>query len=168
MREAAASVKIGRTLIAWLLWAGACWGQLRGQMTVSVDTTVLQRLDALAKDSVEHVACLYGSASPRGFFVVAYELPSQEPIGTHNVAAADCPTALAHWHHHPVPADSSRERYLYYSMTDQHSFLTTSNAPIAFIGVPGKWCMWTRLQVKEGWDTHQVPLRVIEGQCVSF
>ncbi len=137
---------------------------------VSVDSQVVQALDALAHDSVEHIACLYGRTAPDTFFLTTVGFPAQKPIGTHNVVGdtGDCWSALAHWHNHPVPRDSVAESYLYYSLTDEHTFTRTTNTPLAIVGVPGAWCIWTRRQVLQGYIANLTPLPPVPAQCIRL
>lgn len=160
--------RLGRWLFLWALWAGSCEG-LPGQ-SVAIDSTLARALDQLSRDSVEHVACIYGRTAPDTFFLAFYTLPKQTPIGTHNVASDEdaCWAALAHFHNHPVPKDSVAESYLYYSLTDEHTFTKTINAPLAIVGVPGAWCIWTRRQVVQGYAMNLTPLPPVLDQCIRI
>jgi hypothetical protein len=157
---------VRRTVVAYFLWLITTCGGAFGQ-NVFVDAATASALNELAKDSVEHVACLYGFTRPDSVFVISYALPRQAPIGTHNVtdAADDCAAALVHWHSHTVPKDSVAPAYLYYSLTDEHSFINTTQAMLAAVGVPGGWCIWTRLQVLEGYHRNLTPLPPVRSQC---
>ena len=156
--------------LAWaiLAWGGAC-RELYGQQ-VAIAPEVLQALDRLSRDSVEHVACLYGETVPDTIKLLMYQVPPQSPIGTHSVRANTdgCFAALAHWHSHAVPPDSSGQNYLYYSFTDTRTFLTTSQAPVAMVGVPGIVCVWTRREVKAADDAHLIVLPSVPVHCLSY
>lgn len=157
--------KVGVVLAALTAFALSANAQ-----AVTVDSSVAKALDSLARDSIEHVACLYGHSAPDTFYLTAYGLPAQIPIGTHNVVghAGDCWSALAHWHNHPVPKDSVAESYLYYSLTDEHTFTRTTNTPLAIVGVPGAWCIWTRQQVLDGYLRNLTPLPPYPRQCIKL
>jgi hypothetical protein len=156
---------VSRTLVAWLFWFGSCTSQVKPQ-AISMTDTVSAQLTSASAAPTEHVYCLYGTTVPGNFWISQ----AVEQLATfsdgHNVAApTGCP-ALAVWHNHPVPADSEPRTYLYFTMTDQHTFLTEEEAPLAFVGVRGgMWCGWSRHQVKQAWDLHVVVLGPVTGQC---
>lgn len=158
--------KVGAALLVF----GAAMADRACGQAVVVDSAVAIPLQRLAQDSVEHVACIYGRAVPDTFYLTSFTLPIQKPLGTHNVAADtnDCWSALAHWHNHPVPKDSVAASYLYYSLTDEHTFTKTENAPLAVVAVPGVWCIWTHRQVQEGYDMNLTPLPGKPQQCIAL
>lgn len=160
--------RLERTLLWLVCWIGSC-GEIRAQ-AVKIDSSIAHALDALAHDSVEHAACIYGRTVPDTFFLLSYTLPKQTPVGTHGLSADDndCWSALAHWHSHPVPRDSAPENYLYYSLTDEHTFAKTTNVPLAIVSVPGARCLWTRRQVVRGYDMNLTPLPPAPEQCVKL
>ena len=153
--------------LAWSLLT-LCYACELGAQEVIMDSSVAAVLDSLARDSVEHVVCLYGATKPGTVALLAYTMPRQQPIGTHNVSAAveDCLAAIGHFHNHPIPKDSTAASYLYYSLTDEHSFIKSSQALIALVGVPGMVCGWTRQQVQEGLAMNLTPLPAIPAQSV--
>ena len=138
--------------------------------TVKVDSLLFEQLQPYAADTLEHIVCLYGSTHGDTIQLSSFYLPEQHPLGHHGaVGDADkCRAALAIWHDHAVPLDSAawKRDYLYFTLTDQHTFLTTSIAPIAIVGVSGIWCLWTRAQVQEAWARNLTPLPAIWEQCL--
>jgi hypothetical protein len=147
---------------ALLCIAASC---VEAQAFVMSDAVAVQLRQAAASPT-EHVYCLFGTWT-RDSLVATSALPQAESLSTnHNVVAQTGCLALAVWHNHPVPADSVPASYLYFTTTDQHTFLTWEQAPIAIVGVRGgAWCAWTRLEIKRAWDLHLVPLRPVVGQC---
>jgi hypothetical protein len=137
---------------------------------IVLDSSVSVALEPLAEDSIEHVACLYGVAAPGQIELVVASLPKQAPTGTHNVSAdsGSCMSALVIWHNHAVPKDSVAESYLYFSLQDEHTFVYSTDAPLAAVGVPHKTCFWDRQQVQAGWAENRTPLRPVAGQCVAY
>jgi hypothetical protein len=156
---------VGVTLA--VLWALAL--PARAQ-TVKVDSLLFEQLQPYAADTIEHIVCLYGSTHGDTVQLSSFYLPNQNPLGHHGATAdADkCAAALAIWHDHAVPRDSAKQKldYLYFTLTDQHTFLTTTNAPIAIVGVDGVWCLWTRQQVQAAWAKNLTPLPMIVEQCL--
>lgn len=157
---------IERIAFALLVLGSAFASKACGQ-SVALDSNIASQLDALARDSVEHVACLYGFTKPGVVALTDVVFPRQTPIGTHNASASieDCFAALALWHNHPVPKDSTAPDYLYYSFTDEHSFVSYSTAMIALVGVPGVMCSWNRTQVQDGLGQHLLKLPPVHEQC---
>ena len=138
--------------------------------TVKVDSLLFEQLQPYAADTIEHIACLYGSVHGDTVQLSSYYLPNQAPIGRHGASADTdgCRAALAIWHDHAVPLDSAKQKldYLYFTLTDQHTFITTTNAPIAIVAVAGVWCLWTRQQVQAAWARNLTPLPMIVEQCL--
>jgi hypothetical protein len=157
--------RLGRFLLSYVLWMASSCGKLEGQ-TFAMTVPVAQQLQQVAADSLEHVYCLHGLDMP-DTLLISVAIPVPLTFSTpHNAGSTVGCLGLAVWHNHPVPADSAPAAYLYFTMTDQHTFLTYEQAPLAIVGVrSGAWCTWTRSQVKKAWDLHLVPLRPIEGQC---
>lgn len=134
---------------------------------VTMDTHVQARLDSLAETPTEHVVCIYGVVDPDTVFLLSLRQQAESLSAAQTVVAVEpCNTALAVWHNHPVPADSTPAGYLYFTKTDQATFLRYEQALLAFVGVrTRRWCMWTRRQVTEAWTRNLTPLWPIAGQC---
>lgn len=94
-------------------------------------------------------------------------VPGMQYSTSHSASAESCgPSTLGHWHNHPLDVGKTATDMLYYSLTDQHTFVTSESAPFAFVGTAnGHWCYWTRTQVKKGWAENRTPLLLVEGQC---
>ena len=159
-----------RVAFALLAFGTAVTAKACGQVAIIVDSSIVRPLDHLAHDSVEHVACLFGSTSPDTMFLNTYVIPPQAPVGRTGAYSDDraCLTALAHFHTHVVPKDSTATDYLYYSTTDQHSFTHVLQTQLGIVGVPGIWCFWTRLQINEAWTQHLTPLWPHPSQCIKL
>src|SRR5256885_2003670 len=158
-----------RKVSGWcqLLWLFPCLLGAQSPIRVTLDS-VVQRdiLLPFAHSTTEHVVCLYGSTEPTHIRLTEALVPEQHPntVGSPNsenhqgtsAVIEPCASAIAIWHNHPSSLDSAKG-YLYYSMTDQHTFLYENQAIVAFVGVSdGSWCMWTRGQLRSVWDAHLV------------
>ncbi len=161
-------------MLAWLIWlAMSCADPLPGQgrtIRLMVDSSIVEELEPFTLDSIEHFVCLYGSTGPDSVVILAYAIPKQTALGTHNVSVAkanmsDCGSALMLWHNHPVPKDSVETSYLYLSLTDERTFMQTANALGAIVATPNYWCTWSRLQIRAGDMANYIELPPVSGQC---
>lgn len=137
---------------------------------VKADSLLFEQLQPYARDTIEHVVCLYGRVSRDTAYLSSFLVPNQRPLGTHGASAdtEDCRAAFAIWHDHAVPLDSAKQKlsYLYFTLTDTHSFLASSNAPYAIVAVDGVWCVWTRQQVEVAWARNIIMLPPEWEQCL--
>lgn len=159
-----------------LSWLFPCLLGAQAPIVVTLDSTLqVNVLLPFARSTTEHVVCLYGSTEPTHIRLTKALVPEQHPItaGSQNnenrqgvsAAVEPCASAIGIWHNHPSPPDSARG-YLYFTTTDQHTFLYEHQAMVAFVGVSdGAWCMWTRAQVRNAWNDHLVPAPSVTGQC---
>jgi len=139
-------------------------------VVVSIAPSLQQQLAEAASGTTEHVWCLTGMLASSGYHLTSgYELPSLPTTvaGQPGVVASDtCGPVLAVWHNHPIAAGESARDVLYFTKTDQHTFIWYELAPIAIVGAGDKWCYWTRDQVLQGWKDNLSPLPAVPEQCV--
>ena len=137
---------------------------------VKADSLLFEQLQPYARDTIEHIVCLYGRTTQDTVFLSSFLVPKQTIIGTHSASADPdyCRAAIAIWHDHAVPRDSAayKLRYLYFTLTDTHSFIISSNAPYAIVGVDGEWCVWTRQQIQTAWARNIIVLPPVPEQCL--
>jgi len=129
---------------------------------------VRDSLSKFSSDSIEHLVCLDGRAIGDTVYFDAMRIPEQQ-ASAHGVTVqgthTGCGSALAVWHNHPKQAGETAEMGLYFSSSDQNTFLRYEEALFAIVGVDGAMCLWTRRQVHAGWLLNLTPLPPIEKQC---
>lgn len=141
---------------------------LSAQIVSFPDSTIRSTLNTFGRDSIEHLVCLDGRAEGDTVFIEAMRIPEQEQSRTGVVrrGKVGCGASLIVWHNHPVGGvDETPESNLYFSSSDQNTFLRYEEALLAIVATPGYMCLWTRRQVHAGWALNLTPLPAIEKQC---
>lgn len=133
--------------------------------------SISAKLRTYAADSVEHLVCLDGHVTGDTVSIDAMREPTQIGSATGVRRQNDqqgCGVTLIVWHNHPTAAGDSAWSNLYFSLSDQNTFLRYEVALYAIVGVRGAWCMWTRDEVHAGWLLHLVPLPAIAERCWRY
>lgn len=146
-----------------------------GRAQVQLDSFARGVMDSFTADSTEHVVCFGGTVTDDAISLYNPYVPEQHPFvqsmpngttqpGT-SVDMGICSRAIAIWHNHPVPRDSIPSTYLFFTLTDQRTFLDETSALVAMVGVrDGSWCWWSRAQVVVASRDHR-NIAPIKGQC---
>jgi hypothetical protein len=110
--------RVSRTLVAWLMWFGACTSQVRPQAPHQVVTfdSLIAQLDSIADTaSIEHYRCLLGWRRADSLLVAAMWAPPIVYADYNAVTpAVQCPDgSVGIWHNHlpyTVPMNDPHNR----------------------------------------------------------